>query len=445
MPQKMEEHRKTRKSAVSGYVRMLLQVYSCIIEWAPVTMSQLSLLPLRALPYSSVGDEAYQSSSHHIRKGQKKQVKLLGLPSPKCPNPNLDFGLSLRLHLRLHLRNISWRPMVQVLEKRFRRAWTAHGAVQFSSLSPSEIWSWSQSTRTKTPRSPLPEKYLSKVLSFKLLTIVQLCAKHQSCHSMSMWGWRGVSPATNGFLAFMSSYHDLQDFKSIYFWKCQLRHTGMSFFNRLVWSSMNQSSMILWGTVSPFRLEFWHDMCSVICNLLFFRKMKRITTLEGKRGVDSFTFQRLSGVNQDVHKALLRTDFVYDLWVYCTFSIREWHPNRNWHECTTLTTHSHGLWRNLNEVDSSQKKTKHLVPRLSYTAVNQGACHASFKHININALVSTCFNHINITLVRPYVTYVLHASVRQRSYSKSPPKVPWALLRKHTEVIVCVPSKAYRS
>ena len=165
-------------------------------------------------------------------------------------------------------------------------------------------------------------------------------------------------------------------------------------------------------------------MCSVICNLLFFRKMKRITTLEGKRGVDSFTFQRLSGVNQDVHKALLRTDFVYDLWVYCTFSIREWHPNRNWHECTTLTTHSHGLWRNLNEVDSSQKKTKHLVPGLSYTAVTQGACHASFKHININALVSTCFNHINITLVRPYVTYVLHASVRQRSYSKSPPKVP---------------------
>ena len=72
---------------------------------------------------------------------------------------------------------------------------------------------------------------------------------------------------------------------------------------------------------------------------------------------------------------------------------REWHPNRNWHECTTLTTHSHGLWRNLNEVDSSQKK-KHLVPRLSYTAVTQdthmlGACHASFKHININALVST--------------------------------------------------------
>lgn len=87
MPQKMEEHRKKMCS-----VRMLLQVYSCIIEWAPVTMSQLSLLPLRALPYSSVGDEAYQSSSHHIRKGQKKQVKLLGLPSP---NPNLDFGLSL--------------------------------------------------------------------------------------------------------------------------------------------------------------------------------------------------------------------------------------------------------------------------------------------------------------------------------------------------------------
>ena len=53
-------------------------------------MSQLSLLPLRALPYSSVGDEAYQSSSHHIRKRQKKQVKLLGLLSP-----NLDFRLSL--------------------------------------------------------------------------------------------------------------------------------------------------------------------------------------------------------------------------------------------------------------------------------------------------------------------------------------------------------------
>ena len=48
-----------------------------------------------------------------------------------------------------------------------------------------------------------------------------------------------------------------------------------------------------------------------------------------------------------------------------------------------------------------QNRLKHLVPSLSHTGVNQdthmlGACHASFNHINIRALVST------ISTSRPY-------------------------------------------
>ena len=66
---------------------------------------------------------------------------------------------------------------------------------------------------------------------------------------------RGLARPPMVLHAFMSSYHDLQDFSSIDFWKCQLRHTGVSFFNILVWFFEVMSV--------PFHLELWNDMCSV--------------------------------------------------------------------------------------------------------------------------------------------------------------------------------------
>lgn len=155
----------------------------------------------------------------------------------------------------------------QVLEKRFRRAWTAHGAVQFSSLSPSEIWSWAQSTRTKTPRclrSIFPKSSASSCSqSYNYAPSIKVAIACQC----EVDGGLARPP-----MVFWPSCHHITTSKTsiIYFWKCQFRHTGMSFFNILVRSSMNQSSMILWGTASPFHLEFWNDMCSVICNLLFY-------------------------------------------------------------------------------------------------------------------------------------------------------------------------------
>ena len=99
---------------------------------ALVAMSRLSLLPLQALPYSSVGDEAYQSSSHHIRKGQKGTHRTFGLAESKsCLWTVYTANMFEAPH--------GMYPSQVCLEKRFRRAWTAHGAVQFSSLSPSEI------------------------------------------------------------------------------------------------------------------------------------------------------------------------------------------------------------------------------------------------------------------------------------------------------------------
>ena len=105
------------------------------------------------------------------------------------------------------------------------------------------------------PKPPLlPEKYRAKVLSFKLLTIVQLFAKHQSCH-IRMWGWQGASPATNGFACLHVIISRPPRLQFDRFLKMSVTPHWCVVFQH--------TSMILWGNVSPFSsgVVKWYVFC----------------------------------------------------------------------------------------------------------------------------------------------------------------------------------------
>ena len=166
--------------------------------------------------------------------------------------------------------------------------------------------------------------------------------------------------------------------------------------------------------------------------------MKRIITLEGKRGVDSFTFQRLSGVNQDVHKALLRTDFVYDLWVYCTYASRmASKPKLAWmHNADNTFT-----WT----VEKPQWGW--LITKKNKTSCAQTVLHSGqsrHSHAGRMSRVFQAYQHqcSGFDMFQPYQH---HSCTTLRDLRASCFRTSKKLLQEPTEGPVSVAAKAYRS